>query len=178
MNPKVERRFRGNLRVVRVLPGPLGGEQASLVQLFEYQPGFGCSCADSFVSKATDPRGNATIQRYDTRGNLLTIQHRIGSIVEEFEYDKWGQLTRYVHPDNGSGHRRVDIYGYYTEADGHQNGYLKHEVIDADHLALTTTYEYDHVGNVTRIIGSEWSRFRLRMEPIRPSRQSIICRDK
>ena len=152
LNPNGEQRFRGNLQVVRSLPGPLGGEPGSLVQFFEYQAGFGCSCGDTFVSKVTDPRGNATIQRYDERGNVVSIQHRIASIVEEFEYDKWGELTRYVHPDNGSGHRRVDEYVYYTEADGHQNGYLKQEIIDANNLALTTTYEYDRVGNVTRII--------------------------
>ncbi|HZN07688.1 MAG TPA: RHS repeat-associated core domain-containing protein [Pyrinomonadaceae bacterium] len=152
LNPNVDRRFRGNLRELRFLPGPLGGEQSSLVQTFEYEPGFGCSCADSFVSKATDARGNVTVQRFDDRGNVVSIQHRIDSIVEDFEYDKWGQLTRHVHPDNGSGHRRVDRVVYYTEADGHQNGYVKEQVIDADNLALATSYEYDPAGNATHVI--------------------------
>ena len=152
LNPNADRRFRGNLRETRILPGPLGGDQASLVQLFEYQPGFGCSCAENFVSKATDPRGNVTLRFHDERGSVLRVQHRLTSIVEEFEYNEFGQLIRYVHPDNGNRHRQVDTYSYYTKADGHQNGYLKEEVIDADNLALTTTYEYDPAGNVIRIV--------------------------
>jgi RHS repeat-associated protein len=151
LDPNAEQRLRGNLRAVRFLPGQLGGDQPSIVHLFEYHPGFGCSCAENFVSKATDARGNIILRQFDDRGRLLRIQHRLASSVEEFEYNQFGQLIRQVHPDNGSGHRRVDSLNYYTEADGHQNGYLKELIIDADDLALTTTYEYDAVGNVTRI---------------------------
>jgi hypothetical protein len=54
----------------------------------------------------------------------------------------------HILPDNGSGHRRHDEYTYYEE--GPQFGYLKDEIVDAPNLALTTTYEYDLVGNVIR----------------------------
>lgn len=154
-NPNAERRLRGNLRAVRLLPGPLGGDQTSLVQLFEYLPNFGCSCAENFVSKATDARGNVTLLHHDEHGNVLRVQHRLTSIVEEFEYNRFGQLIRHVHPDNGNRHRRIDVFSYYTEADGHQNGFLKEQVVDADNLALTTTYEYDPAGNITRIVNPD-----------------------
>ncbi len=53
-------------------------------------------------------------------------------------------------PDNGSGQRRRDELTYYGP--GTQFGYLKDEIVDANNFELTTTYEYDLVGNVTRIV--------------------------
>ena len=41
LNPNVPARLRGNLREAHRLPGPLGGDQTELVDLFEYSPGFG-----------------------------------------------------------------------------------------------------------------------------------------
>ena len=47
----------------------------------------------------------------------------------------------------------MDTFTYYDPADGCVNGYLRDYVIDATGEALTTTYEYDCLGRVTRAIG-------------------------
>ena len=100
-------------------------------------------------------------------------QHRIPSIIEDFEYNTFGQMTRHILPDNGSPCRRVDVYTYYTDKDGVQNGYLHQAIADATtpescacnppplscHFELTTTYEYDLLGRVTRLTdprGHDW----------------------
>jgi len=113
-----------------------------------------------FVTKYTDPRGHDTIMSYGAEGNLTQITHRIPTIVEEFRYNPFGQLRRHIHPDNGSGHRRVDRFDYYGPGDGVQNGYLKNVVIDALHddqndppgtgneLVLTAGFTYDARGNM------------------------------
>lgn len=43
VNPSASPRLRGNLRELHRLPGPLGGDQAEIVESFEYAPGFGTS---------------------------------------------------------------------------------------------------------------------------------------
>jgi len=116
-----------------------------------------------FVTKYTDPRGHDTLMAYGAEGNLTQITHAIPTIVEEFRYNPFGQLTRHIHPDNGSGHRRVDKFVYYGPGDGIQNGYLKNVVIDALHddqndppgtgseFQLTTTFEYNAAGMATKV---------------------------
>ena len=59
-------------------------------------------------------------------------------------------LTLRVLPDNGSGSRREDRYDYFVV--GPQEGYLQSRSVDDDGFALTTTYEYDLIGNMTRTI--------------------------
>ena len=44
----------------------------------------------------------------------------------------------------------MDRYTYYDS--GPQRGYLHQQVFDASNFALTTTNDYDLVGNVTRTI--------------------------
>src|SRR5207249_4175818 len=75
---------------------------------------------------------------------------RIASMVEDWEYNAFGQMTAHVLPDNGSGHRRRDEYSYY--ATGPQTGYESQEVVDAGGFALTTRYEYNAVGRLVRKI--------------------------
>ncbi len=137
-------RSRGNLRILRSRPGthlPVG-DQNVIEAFYEYEPIF------NFVSKHTDGRGNTTFSTYDDRGNLIRIQNRIPSIIEEFEYNELGQLTAQSLPDNGSNHRRRDEFAYYEN--GPQRGYLHQAVADARNFALTTTYEYDLVGNLIK----------------------------
>lgn len=148
------RRARGNLREVRRLPGvhtPVG-DQSMLVESFDYDPDFGACCGFNFVTRHVDARNAETLHEYDDRGNRTRTTHRIASIVEDFDYNEFGQLILHTLPDNGSGHRRRDAYRYYTPEDGAQYGYLKSHIVDANNLALTTTYEYDDVGNVVRMI--------------------------
>jgi RHS repeat-associated protein len=143
-------RLRGNLRETHQWPGPLGGEQPSIDNFFVYHEGFGNCSGTAFVTHHTDGRGNLTFCEYDAFGNHHHTQHRVPSCTEDWERNEFGQVTAYITPDNGNGHRRRDEFEYYTS--GPQMGYLKQVTVDATVRALTTQYEYDVVGNVTRVI--------------------------
>ena len=151
LDPAAPPRIRANLRTLRRLPGTHtpAGDQAVIEEQFEYHPDFGGS--SDFVTRHVDGRGNETLHSYDASGNRTQTTHRIPSIKEDFEYNAFGQRTKHIHPDNGSGSRREDVFTYYTQAeDDDQEGYLKEAIIDAPNFALTTIYEYDLVGNVVR----------------------------
>lgn len=153
LNPAASPRVRGNLRIARRLPGTHvpAGDQDVIEEFFEYDSDFGCgACGFNFVTRHTDGRGNSSQMTYDDRGNLISQIERIETIVENFEYNEFGQLTAHTLPDNGSNHRRRDEYTYYGS--GIQRGYLKDEIVDVENLALTTTTLYDAVGSVTGII--------------------------
>lgn len=146
-------RQRGNLRRVRRIAGPLAGrsDQAEIVETYEYDDRFGCGrCAGRFVTRAVDGRGAETLHAYDARGNRTRTTHRLKRIVEEWEYNEFGQVTAHTLPANGDGNRRRDELRYH--ASGPQRGYLERVIADARGLALTTRYEYDAVGNVVRHI--------------------------
>ena len=119
----------------------------SIVERFDYHPDFG---GGNFVTRHVDGRENETFFEYDDRGNLIHTQHRIESIVEDFEYNDFGQLTAHVLPENGSGHHRRDEFTYYDAGD--ERGYQKEAIVDAGGLNLTTTRDlYDLVGNVLKV---------------------------
>jgi YD repeat-containing protein len=125
---------------------------------------------DDFVSTRTtlfasatrilNPRGCETRCEYDARGNLLT-RTRHGRVSrtntqptlarEDFEYNAHGQLTAITNAADAEGRRRADTFTYHTS--GPQRGYLANTVVDAGPagLALTTSYEYDARGNLTRV---------------------------
>ncbi len=152
LNPGAPWRARGNLRERLRLPGthnPIG-DQTSLLELFEDDTGAGGCCGTNFVTRQTDARGNATVHTYDALGNRTRTVHRIPTIIDDFEYNSFGQMTAHVWPGNGSGVRRRDELTYYTPADGAQNGYPRSKIIDASGARLTTTYSYDSVGNVVQ----------------------------
>jgi len=149
------RRQRGNLRGVRVHPAPGLSAERPLDWKFEYFPGFGCTCATNFVTAMISPGGSRTVREFDERGNLRQLIHPVPEITEEFEYNAFGQLTRHLHPANAEMVRRADHFTWYSEADGHQNGMLRSEVMDAEHLALTSQYEYDKAGNLIRAVDPE-----------------------
>jgi YD repeat-containing protein len=157
LDANAAQRTKGNLREIRRVPltndlvTPALNGQSIIIEQFQYDSQFaggGC-CGYNFVTAHIDGRGNVTRHAYDLRGNRIRTQHRIPSIVELFEYNEFGQMTAHVHPDNGSGHRRRDEFTYYTN--GVQRGYLHRQIVDAANLALTTTNEYDLVGNVMRV---------------------------
>jgi RHS repeat-associated protein len=145
-------RSRGNLLSRTLLPGPRGSadQPGGRTESFEYDDlgGSGC-CGTNFVTRHVDFRGNETLHDYDGSGNRIHTQHRIPSIVEDYEYNAFGQRTRHTLPDN-DGHRRVDEWTYYGP--GPQEGFLAESIVDATGFALTTTYEYDDVGNAVRVI--------------------------
>jgi len=151
LNPAGPRRSRGNLRVCRRIPGPLGGDQTTLIESFEYDGGLGGGCCEvNFVTRHTDARGNHTLHTYDGRGNRLHTQHRVPTAIEDWEYNVFGQVISHWLPDNGSGHRRRDAFSYYGA--GPQRGYTAQQIVDAGGFALTTTFEYDPVGNLVRAV--------------------------
>lgn len=143
-----DRRSQGNLLQHCWLPGPLMGDQVQICESFEYDDGFGGCCGTNFVTKHTDGRGNDTLYEYDLLGNRTHTTHRIPSIVEDWEYNAFGQQTSHTLPENGSGHRRRDEYTYYDSVP--QLGYLHEEIVDASNLALTTAHQYNLVGQVNR----------------------------
>lgn len=152
VNPNANPRFRGNLRISRRLPGSHlpTGDQNVIEEQYEYDTSFGCgSCGFNFVTRHVDGRGNETRMIYDDRGNMVQRIHRIESVIEDFEYNEFGQLIARVLPDNGSNHRRRDEFTYYDS--GPQNGYLKGQIVDAAAFALTTTLTYDAVGNMISV---------------------------
>jgi RHS repeat-associated protein len=174
LDPNTPRRYRGNLHTRTQVPGPLGGDQTQIIEKFEHNPAFGtearfprksfiaagsdthgdfdCGLANAFITRHVDGRTNETLHAYDTRGNRTNTIHRIPNIVQDFEYNQFGQLTGYVAPDNGSGHRARFNGKYYIS--GVTHGYLQQVIADAGStgLNLTTTYEYDAVGNVVRMV--------------------------
>ncbi len=144
LNPAAPQRSRGNLREVHYHPGPQGGDQTNIDESYQYDPN------SNFATRHVDGRGNVTLHTYDSRGNRIHTQHRISSIVEDYEYNTFGQMLAHVLPDNGSSHRRRDEYTYYST--GPQRGYCQSQIVDVPNLSLTTTYEYDPLGRLVRLI--------------------------
>ncbi len=106
---------------------------------------------DTHMVKHTDPRGNVWTNQFDVSGNLTSSQAPGLATGDSFEYNAAGQLTAHVHPADANGRRKRDTFSYYSN--GTQKGYLQSAVEDAGAggLALTTTYAYDAVGNVTSV---------------------------
>lgn len=152
LNPSASWRTRGNLRELHRYPGthlPVG-DQSVISEYFEFAPDTGCGCGVNFVTRYTDPRGNVTLSDYDSAGNLLQRTGPMSGVVDDYEYNSFGQMTRRVHPENASGYRREDLYVYHDASAGYQEGYLAQEIIDAAGEALVTGFEYNRVGNVIR----------------------------
>ncbi len=150
LSPTEPQRKRAELLAVTHLPGPRGGTQQAITEQFEYD-----DAANSNTSQPTayvDGRGERTTFEYDAAGNHTRTVAPIPSIIEDFEYNAFGQMTRQIAPDNGSGSRQETEFLFYLPADGHLNGYLKQTVVDVPGFALTTTYDYDSVGNMTRVV--------------------------
>ena len=146
INVNASLQSRNNIRIKRTLAGshvPVG-DQSFIQEFFEYHPVF------NYLTKKIDAKGNTTTHQYDANGNRIRTQHRIASIVDDFEFNSFGQVTAHIHPDNGSGHRRRDEYNYFDS--GIQSGYQQDSIIDVGNLNLTTVYEYDAVGNIVQVI--------------------------
>jgi RHS repeat-associated protein len=153
LNPRASQRTRGNVRVVRRLPGAHvpAGDQTAIEERFEYDTGYGSGCCGfNFVTRVIDARGTATEHFYDARGNRIRTIYRDRNAVEEWEFNSFGQVVKHVLPANASGHRRRDVRVYYDS--GPQKGYVRSEILDEGGLNLTVGYEYDAVGNRIRII--------------------------
>jgi YD repeat-containing protein len=106
------------------------------------------------AARLTDPLGNVTTATYDERGNLRqtrTTERKSGSVIyADYDYMELGRLSAITHPADGEGRRRVDRLTYYTN--GPMAGYLASARCDDGGLSLTTAFEYDARGNLTRLV--------------------------
>ena len=117
----------------------------------------------------TDQVNGNVIRTVAPEVNLLAdskqfvIEGSLQPVEEVFTYNQFGQLIKDVDPE-----ANVHTFDYYPEEDPDGDGfvtilgkdpttggYLKQTVLDtvgATPTNITTTYEYDDVGNVTRVI--------------------------
>jgi YD repeat-containing protein len=107
-----------------------------------------------FCTSATDPRGIVSTSSYDTNGNLVhveTTERKSGYVTAaDFDYKPHGRLGAITNAPDANGFRRVDTFSYY--ASGAQAGYLESITIDESGVHLTSTFEYDARGNLTRCV--------------------------
>jgi YD repeat-containing protein len=115
------------------------------------------TCAENaFTVSVTDPRGNVTTASYDGAGNCVHVA-RPEADAADFTYNAHGQLTAVTNAPDANGQRRVDTFSYY--ASGPSAGYLQSIAIDEPGMHLTTSFETDARGNVTRYVdplGHDW----------------------
>ena len=132
----------------------LGKSDAKFNQAPLSRPAYLNLTCQSFVTSVTDPRGNVTAASYDAGGNLksyvpVPVVTTDPAVTLDFAYNSHGQLTAITNAPDANGHRRVDTFAYYTN--GPQTGYLERKLED-DVIGITTGFEYDVRGNVTRVI--------------------------
>lgn len=119
-------------------PPPPGGSKSS------HQS----DASGGFPITHTDARGSVTTCAYDASGNVLSITPQVAGTAHTFAYNGFGQPTARIWPANANGSARRDELNYYSA--GPQTGWLQSVKVDANNLALTTTYEYNAVGILTR----------------------------
>ena len=103
-----------------------------------------------YCTSETDPRGNVTESSYDVSGNVIDhrIKYKPGTVIHSScAYDSHGQLTAITKAPDANGRSRVDTFAW-------SQGQMTQCVIDGgpDGLALTSAFEYDERGNLTRCI--------------------------
>lgn len=84
--------------------------------------------------------------------------------VDEYTYNQWGQVLTHTHPKkiildaqgNEIEHQRVDQFEYYSDQEGPANrGRLQRMRIDVNGFDLSTTYDYDLIGNMIKETGPD-----------------------
>jgi YD repeat-containing protein len=104
-----------------------------------------------FVTATTDPRGNTSTASYDSAGNCtrVTGPFVVGNDppVLDVAYDTHGQPIEITHPADAAGRGRKDML---TWLQGRTASFV--EDGGPDGLALTTAFEYDTRGNMTRVV--------------------------
>ncbi len=107
---------------------------------------------NDFVISTTDPRGNVVTGTYDANGNRVKVKFfwdRQSTADWDFSFNSNGQCVAITNAPDASNHRSVDTFAYYIT--GPQTGCLQRKIED-DVVGITTSYEYDARGNVTRVI--------------------------
>lgn len=101
----------------------------------------------AFATTMQDPRGNVSAASYDASGNRLHVSRPENDPLD-CTYDSYGQLTAITNAPDANGHRRVDVFSYY--ATGPQAGQLQAIAIDEPGVHISSSFEYDARGNMTR----------------------------
>lgn len=129
----------------------------------------GCGCSSMKPESHTDGRGNVTTYAYDSYGNQISsylptvtagvygggtqanaVTAVYGPRTTSGDTSGAGpmQISKRTLPSNGTGSRSTH-FNYYTT--GPSKGYLQSKVVDPGVADLTTTYEYDAAGNITKV---------------------------
>ncbi|MFO1488833.1 MAG: hypothetical protein U1F65_10180, partial [Verrucomicrobiota bacterium] len=120
------------------------------------RPAINTALCSSFITSSTDPRGNMTTFGYDTNGNCVKSVKAGHYAVSNFHieidcnYNLHGQLTSITNAPDANGYRRVDRISYHSS--GSQTGWPQSITIDEGGVHVTSSFEYDAVGNVTRCV--------------------------
>ncbi|MDO8445254.1 MAG: RHS repeat-associated core domain-containing protein [Deltaproteobacteria bacterium] len=112
--------------------------------------------------KETDPLGNAISYSYDSKGNLLS-KTDANSAVISYSYDSLGRLLKKAYPDNTTESFTYDSKGNILTATNSNTSYTfgyntSGKVTSvADSNSRTVSYQYDSIGNKTKLTYPEGS---------------------
>jgi YD repeat-containing protein len=145
---------RGNLLSVRRVADATRGCDGlgstpcpDLVTTFAYEPNF------QLLRSITDTAGAVTTYSYDAQGNLVRLDFpdvTVGPAAPQSASWTWTYNTHGQPLTFTDGEGNVTAYAYYNS--GPATGYRQSVTRDSGGKNLTTTYEYDAVGNVTAIV--------------------------
>lgn len=96
------------------------------------------------ISTSKGPRtdvDDTSIYTYDTAGNLETVTNALGHKTTFSDYDQHGRFHRMTAPNNV-----VTTVEYYPR------GWVRSRTVAAQGVSRTTSYEYDGVGQMTKVI--------------------------
>ena len=109
-----------------------------------------------YATSYLDPRGNLTATTYDAQGRVSErLRHKDRSVViwdYECAYNAYGQLVAVTNAADAEGRSAYDVYLMGEVPGVNSYGYPTNRIIDAGGIALSTSYEYDALGRVTRVI--------------------------
>ncbi|WLR44459.1 HNH/ENDO VII family nuclease (plasmid) [Bacillus carboniphilus] len=133
--------------------------------------------------QTTDAKGNKHKRTYDLNHNLLDTTNAKGEVTE-FKYDEVGRLEKTIHPNGDT----EEISYTYTSnnnekiitKDGEGRSITKHydaigQLIKEEAAGTVTTYEYDLVGNMTKVTDGEGREVRSVYDEL--NRQTRVITD-
>lgn len=114
------------------------------------------------LTKETSPLGNSISYSYDSKGNLISKTDANGATIS-FSYDSLGRLLKKAYPDNTTERFTYDSKGNIVTATNANTSYsftysTSGKVANvSDSSGRTVSYQYDSLGNKTKLIYPEGS---------------------